>query len=94
VAGGRMAAVGAIEHAIRAEIATLAEPVRTSGLATVAIELARRLDGGPGNDSTVRLARELRQAITALQDCNPKIAGDVDAVLDRIAAPHLRHSSN
>ena len=46
-----------LETAVRAELEPLEAP---EALVAAAIELGRRLDAKPGDDVTVRLARELR----------------------------------
>jgi hypothetical protein len=81
--------VRAVERAARAELAA------SSTAARAALELARRLDDGPGDRSAVMLSRELRLIFADLRGRQPEDAtGDVEAFLARIAAPHVGHSAD
>jgi hypothetical protein len=85
----------AIEKAIRAELESLPELTRSSALAEVAIELAKRLDGRPADTAAVLLARELRMAISDLHQHAPEdLTNDVDLFLARIAAPDSRDAAH
>jgi hypothetical protein len=52
--------VGPVEDAVVSELEGVDAP---AALAAAVLLLARRLDEGPGDDVTVRLARELRQSM-------------------------------
>jgi hypothetical protein len=81
--------MGAIEAAVHAK---LSEAVRAEPLGVMAMALARRLDADPGDDVATRLNRELRLTLAAL--AGPDTADDVEAFLDRIAAPGLGPAAN
>ena len=53
---------------VRARVRALEVDERVDPWAGVALDLAGRLDAGPGDDAAVRLARELRQCLKALDD--------------------------
>jgi len=79
--------VRAIEKATRSELDTLPEQSRSSALAAVALDLARRLDGDPADTAAVLLARELRQTLAYLHGRQPEdLGGEVERFLGRIAA--------
>jgi len=85
----------AIEKATRAELQSLPELVRSSALAEVALELARRLDAEPADTAAVLLARELRMALNDLHQRAPEdLTDDVDRFLARIAAPDSRDTAH
>jgi len=85
----------AIEKAMRAELQSLPELVRSSALAQVAIELASRLDGEPADTAAVLLARELRMALNDLHQRAPEdLTDDVDRFLARIATPDSRDAAH
>ena len=81
--------MGAIEAAVWAK---LSETVRAEPLGVMALALARRLDADPGDDVATRLNRELRLTLAAV--AGPDTADDVQAFLDRIAAPGLGPTAN
>ena len=57
----------AVERSLRAELRALGVSLRSSSLARVAVDLARRLDAEPGDRSAVMLSRELRMVMAALR---------------------------
>jgi hypothetical protein len=79
----------AIEAAVHAK---LSEVARAEPLGVMALALARRLDADPGDDVATRLNRELRLTMAAV--AGPDTADDVQALLDRIAAPGLGPVTN
>jgi hypothetical protein len=84
-----------IERMIRAELRTLPGPVGASGLARVAIDLAKRLDAGPADTTATLLARELRMTMSDLHRRAPEdLGGEVERFLGRIAAPDVGHAAD
>lgn len=84
-----------IEKATRAELQSLPELVRSSALAEVALDLARRLDGEPADTAAVLLARELRMALGDLHQRAPEdVTDDVDRFLARIATSDSRDAAH
>jgi hypothetical protein len=81
--------MGAIETAVWTK---LPEVARAEPLGVMALALARRLDADPGDDVATRLNRELRLTLAAV--AGPDTADDVQAFLDRIAAPGLGPTAN
>jgi hypothetical protein len=81
--------MGAIETAVHAKLSDVA---RAEPLGVMALALARRLDADPGDDAATRLNRELRLTLAGL--AGPDTTDDVEAFLDRIAAPGLRPATN
>jgi hypothetical protein len=78
----------AVERAVRAELRTLPEAVRTSAVARVAIDLAARLDEGPADTAAVLLARELRQCMSELRAmAKGDATSDVEDFLRRVSTP-------
>jgi hypothetical protein len=72
--------VKATERATRAELRTLgADPTR-SALAQAAVDLARRLDAGPGDRAAAMLVRELRLVVGDLRRSH---GGDLGSELER-----------
>jgi hypothetical protein len=83
----------AVERAARAELGALPEELRASTLAKVALNLARRLDGGPADREATMLAHELRLTISELHRLVPEGGvDDVERFLARVAAPDLGHT--
>jgi hypothetical protein len=79
------------EKATRAELRTLgADPTR-SALARAAVDLARRLDAGPGDRAAAMLTRELR---LVMGDLHRRAGGDLGSELERflgqVNTPSLR----
>jgi hypothetical protein len=68
------------EKATRAELRALgADPMR-SALARAAVDLARRLDAGPGDRAAAMLVRELRLVVG---DLRRQQGGDLGSELER-----------
>jgi hypothetical protein len=86
--------VVSIEDAARAELGSLSAELRSSALAETALELARRLDAGPGDREAVGLARELRLSLGELHRGTEDTTDDVEAFLERIATPDVGHTAN
>ena len=85
----------AIERATRAEVRKLPEDVRGSGLARVAIDLAKRLDADPADTTATLLARELRMTMGDLHRRAPEdLGGEVERFLGRIAASDGGHAAD
>jgi hypothetical protein len=79
------------EKATRAELRALgADPTR-SALARAAVDLARRLDTGPGDRAAAMLCRELR---LVMGDLHRRMGGDLGSELERflhgISTPAFR----
>jgi hypothetical protein len=92
--GGDDRPVRAVERAARAELAALGVSTTLSTAARAALELARRLDDGPGDRSAVMLSRELRLIFADLRGRQPEDStGEVERFLARIAAPNVGHSA-
>jgi hypothetical protein len=85
----------AVERAARADLRALPAELRTSTLAKVVLNLARRLDSDPAHREAVLLAHELRMSLDALRRMAPEGGvDDVERFLARVAAPDLGHSTN
>lgn len=76
------------EKATRAELRTLgADPTR-SALARAAVDLARRLDAGPGDRAAAMLVRELRLVVGQLRaQAKGEGTSDVEAFLAGVSTP-------
>jgi hypothetical protein len=69
--------------------------VRVSTLAKSALNLARRLDGGPADREATMIARELRLTIAELHRLVPEgVTDDVEAFLARVSASDLGHTAD
>jgi hypothetical protein len=87
--------VESVEQAVRGQIRDLGVEVASNTLAVIAVELARRLDAGPGDRNAVDLAHELRMLLLELRrQADSDGTSDVETFLDRIAAPDLGHTAN
>jgi hypothetical protein len=87
--------VKAIERTIRTELRSLGVSLRSSVGARAAVDLARRMDDGPGDRSAVMLSRELRLLMADLRSqVKGDATGDVEAFLARIAAPDVGHATH
>ena len=84
----------AVEQALMAELRTLGLPLDSAALAQCAVDLARRIDAGPGDRSAVMLARELRLLMAELTRVKGDATGDVEAFLARIAAPDVGYPTD
>ena len=80
----------AVERSLRAELRSMGVSLRSSALARAGVDLARRLDAGPGDRSAVQLSRELRMVMVALRAQSRGGSGDVEAFL---AGCPPRHST-
>jgi hypothetical protein len=77
-----------IERATRDELRRMPAVVRSSALAKAAIDLAKRLDAGPADTAAVLLVRELRMAMTDLQErAKDDATNDVEDFLRRVSTP-------
>jgi hypothetical protein len=84
-----------IETAVRTQIRGLGVRIEADALAAVAVNLAGRLDAGPGERDAVGLAHELRMILVELRrQAGDEGTSDVERILDRIAAPELGHAAN
>jgi hypothetical protein len=76
-------------------VAVIEETLRTGhpreALRLLSLDLAHRIDADPGDDAVVRLSRELRLVLEAVAEDS---ADDVEAFLERVAAPAFRHPEN
>jgi hypothetical protein len=85
----------AVERAAQAELGALPAELRTSTLAKVALNLARRLDNEPSDREATMLAHELRLTMNELRRMAPEGGvDDVERFLARVAAPDLGHTAN
>ncbi len=81
----------AVERAARAELRGLPAPLRSSALAKVAVDLARRLDEGPADRSAAMLARELRLVTGELRRrARGDVGGEAEAFLEAVSNPAFR----
>lgn len=79
-----------VVEAVRAELDALPE-VAASPLATVLLDLAQRLDAGPGDRTAVALSRELRLVLAELHaHANTDVGGEVEQFLRRVSTPAFR----
>ena len=86
-----MVVVKAVERAALAELRTLPAELRGSALAKVILNLARRLDDGPGDREAAALGRELRLASGELhRRASGDVGGEAEAFLERISTPAFR----
>ncbi len=80
-----------VVKAVRAELARLPQELRTSTAATVALNLAGRLDAGAEDKDATSLSRELRLLFRDLHARVGDTGGDdVERFLQSIANPALR----
>jgi hypothetical protein len=83
--------MGSVANALMSELAAFSDPARSSALAVTAIDLARRLDSGPGDQISVLLARELRLTLGELYvRAQVDETSDVERFLERISNPAFR----
>ena len=91
MARSRLGRMGSVENALMCELAAFPDPARSSALAVTAIDLARRLDSGPGDQISVLLARELRLTLGELYvRAQVDETSDVERFLERISNPAFR----
>lgn len=80
---------------MRAQLRDLGVKMGSNVLAATAVDLAKRLDAGPGDRNAVDLAHELRMTLLELRrQADSGGASNVERFLDRIAAPDLGNSAN
>lgn len=85
----------AVEKALRSAFRRLNVQIDSEPVARAAIELARRIDAGPGDNTLIELSRELRLSVAALRElAGTEGTDDVEAFLARIAAPDLGHTAH
>jgi hypothetical protein len=78
--------MGRVERAARRELRRLPDDLRRSTLAETVLDLARRIDGDPGDMIMVPLSREMRMTWQDILARAPKeVADDVERFLERIA---------
>jgi uncharacterized protein (DUF2267 family) len=83
--------VGETEKAIRAELDRVRVTVGSSVLAAVAVNLARRLDSGPGDRAASMLSRELRLVMAELwRQAKGETDHDLERFLGSISTPAFR----
>jgi hypothetical protein len=76
------------ERATRAELRALAVDPAQSALAQAAVDLARRLDAGPGDRAAAMLVRELRLVMGQLRaQTKGEGTSDVEAFLAGVSTP-------
>lgn len=84
-----------IEKAVRTQIGGWGVRIEADALGAVAVDLAGRLDAGPGERDAVGLAHELRMVLVELRrQAGDEGTSDVERILAGIAAPELGHSAN
>ena len=82
-----------VEAAVRAELSEACVRVDSSTLATVALDLARRLDAGPTDRDATLLARELRQVRAGMRiDVDP--GSGLEGFLRDVTNPTFRGPGN
>jgi hypothetical protein len=87
--------VKSVEKAVRSQIRGFGVEVGSNTLAAVAVDLARRLDAGPGDRNAVGLAHELRMLFVELRrQTDIEGTSDVEAFLERVANPDLGHAAH
>jgi hypothetical protein len=78
----------ATERTMRAELRELGVSLQSSTLARSTVNLAQRLDAGPGDRSAVMLSRELRLVLVDLRmQAKGGAASDVEEFLRRVSTP-------
>ena len=83
--------MGETEKAIRAEFDRVNLTAESSVLAAVAVNLARRLDSGPGDRAASMLVRELRLVMVELwRQAKDGTDHDVERFLSSISTPAFR----
>ncbi len=70
----------AVERSTRAELRTLGVQIASNALGRAAIDLAKRLDAGPGDRAAAMLVRELRLVVG---DLHRRVGGDLGSELER-----------
>lgn len=81
----------ATERATRAELRALGVDLGASALGRAAIDLAKRLDAGPGDRAAAMLARELRLVMGDLhRRAGGDLGGELERFLGQISTPSLR----
>jgi hypothetical protein len=84
-----------IEKAAQVELGRLPADLRSSTLAVVVLDLARRLDAEPEDRSASMLSRELRLVLAELHARAGDVGGgEVERYLESIASPALRGPGN
>jgi hypothetical protein len=79
------------ENAIRAELDRLAIQPEQSLLATAVLDLAKRLDAGPGDRAATMLVREIRLSMAELARQMEGGAGDeLERFLKSVSTPAFR----
>ena len=78
-------------EAVEAEVDGSGVP---GALAAAAVDLARRLDAGPGDDAAVRLLRELRVTMAEVRAHTGGGESDLDRFLADISLPPVRNTAN
>jgi len=83
--------VRVVERAARAELRALSAPLRSSVLARVVVDLARRLDAEPGDRAAAMLARELRLVTAELhRRASGGVSTEAEAFLAAVSNPAFR----
>lgn len=83
--------MGETENAIRAELDRVNISGESSVLAAVAVNLARRLDSGPGDRAASMLSREMRLVTVELwRQAKGDTDDDLERFLDSISTPAFR----
>jgi hypothetical protein len=80
-----------VVEAVQAELEGLGAP---GALAAAAVDLARRLDGSPGDDAAVRLLRELRQTMAEVRAFRGGGESELDRFIAELSAAPVRNTSN
>jgi hypothetical protein len=83
--------VRATERATRAELRGLGVDLDASTLGRAAVDLARRLDAGPGDRAAAMLVRELRLVLGELQRrAGGDLGGELERFLGQVSTPAFR----
>ena len=81
--------MNAAENAVLAELLQMGVEPSQSLLATALVDLARRLDAGPGDRSAAMLSREMRLLLAELKQCE-EVNHDLEQFLAGISTPAFR----
>jgi hypothetical protein len=81
----------ATEEATRAELRGLGADPGRSALAQAAVDLARRLDAGPGDRAAAMLVRELRLVVGDLRrSAGGDLGSELERFLGQVSTPAFR----
>ena len=79
----------AVESAVRAELRRLEIDASESVLAATLVDLAQRLDAGPGDRAAAMLSAEMRRLLAELKQTG-EVNRDLESFLSSISTPAFR----